>query len=234
MSPKMPVALVLLLLVSARSLAQPLAVIPNRSGRPLACLDGVPHKKALVSVDKGVTLEVLDWGGADKSRTMVLLTGLGDNAHVFDQFAFQFTDYQPSQEVCIGLRFGKNGAITGSTTPGWISRAILQGVQEPANPPTDWAQVEAPRLGIFSQPSVEGRLPYYWYLSDQDKQTFDASWPAIVNWYTDTINEFAAEQPAGPSPVVYRLPDASHYFYLNSNQAFVVKAMRNFLLGSVG
>jgi pimeloyl-ACP methyl ester carboxylesterase len=24
---------------------------------------------------------------------MVLLTGLGDNAHVYDQFAFQFTDY---------------------------------------------------------------------------------------------------------------------------------------------
>jgi hypothetical protein len=32
-------------------------------------------------------------GGAGKSRTMVLLTGLGDNAHVYDQFAFQFTDY---------------------------------------------------------------------------------------------------------------------------------------------
>jgi pimeloyl-ACP methyl ester carboxylesterase len=32
----------------------------------------------------------LDWGGTGK--TLVLLTGLGDNAHVFDQFAYQFND----------------------------------------------------------------------------------------------------------------------------------------------
>src|SRR5690349_7229961 len=35
--------------------------------------------------DEGVRLQVLDWDCADKSRTMVLLTGLGDNAHVYDQ-----------------------------------------------------------------------------------------------------------------------------------------------------
>ncbi len=37
-------------------------------------------------------LEVVDWGGEHKPQTMVLLTGLGDNAHVYDQFAQQFTD----------------------------------------------------------------------------------------------------------------------------------------------
>jgi pimeloyl-ACP methyl ester carboxylesterase len=36
-------------------------------------------------VDKDVRLEVLDWGGS--GRALVLLTGLGDNAHVFDDFA---------------------------------------------------------------------------------------------------------------------------------------------------
>jgi pimeloyl-ACP methyl ester carboxylesterase len=41
-------------------------------------------------VAPGVELEVLDWGGS--GTAMVLLTGLGDNAHVYDQFAFQFTD----------------------------------------------------------------------------------------------------------------------------------------------
>jgi pimeloyl-ACP methyl ester carboxylesterase len=40
-----------------------------------------------------VELEVVDWGGENKPQTMVLLTGLGDNAHVFDGFAQQFTDY---------------------------------------------------------------------------------------------------------------------------------------------
>ena len=34
---------------------------------------------------------MIDWGGSGKP--MVLLTGLGDNAHVFDNFAYQFTDY---------------------------------------------------------------------------------------------------------------------------------------------
>ncbi len=64
----------------------------SSSAQPPACLDGTPHKKTLVLVDKGVQLQVLDWGGADKPHTMVLLTGLGDNAHVYDQFAFQFVD----------------------------------------------------------------------------------------------------------------------------------------------
>ena len=41
-------------------------------------------------VEPGVQLEVLDWGGT--GETLVLLTGLGDNAHVYDQFAYQFTD----------------------------------------------------------------------------------------------------------------------------------------------
>jgi alpha-beta hydrolase superfamily lysophospholipase len=48
------------------------------------------HKVSFVTVEPGVQLEVLDWGGTGK--TLVLLTGLGDNAHVFDQFACQFND----------------------------------------------------------------------------------------------------------------------------------------------
>ena len=45
-------------------------------------------------VAPGVQLEVLDWGGEKApKKTMVLLTGLGDNAHVYDEFALQFTDY---------------------------------------------------------------------------------------------------------------------------------------------
>jgi pimeloyl-ACP methyl ester carboxylesterase len=43
----------------------------------------------MVSVEKGVSLEVLDWGGT--GRPLVLLTGLGDTAHVFDEFAPKLT-----------------------------------------------------------------------------------------------------------------------------------------------
>jgi pimeloyl-ACP methyl ester carboxylesterase len=63
------------------------------SSLPAACLDTTTHTERLVTVAPGVQLQVLDWGGADKSKAMVLLTGLGDNAHIFDDFAFQFTDY---------------------------------------------------------------------------------------------------------------------------------------------
>src|SRR6516162_3130557 len=59
--------------------------------RPVACVDATPHTTRFVTVAPGVDLEVVDWGGA--GQAMVLLTGLGDNAHVYDQFAFQFTDY---------------------------------------------------------------------------------------------------------------------------------------------
>jgi non-heme chloroperoxidase len=56
----------------------------------VSCVDTSPHKTRFVTVAPGVRLEVLDWGGT--GNPMVLLTGNGDNAHVYDEFAFQFTD----------------------------------------------------------------------------------------------------------------------------------------------
>jgi non-heme chloroperoxidase len=48
-----------------------------------------PHKVQFVTVDKDVKLEVLDWGGS--GRPLVFLAGLGDTAHVFDDFAPKLT-----------------------------------------------------------------------------------------------------------------------------------------------
>jgi non-heme chloroperoxidase len=48
-------------------------------------VDATPHKVQFVAVEKGVRLEVLDWGGS--GRPLILLPGLGDTAHVFDVFA---------------------------------------------------------------------------------------------------------------------------------------------------
>jgi pimeloyl-ACP methyl ester carboxylesterase len=47
--------------------------------------DESSHTARLVEVEEGVRLEVLDWGG--QGRALVLLTGLGDSAHVFDDIA---------------------------------------------------------------------------------------------------------------------------------------------------
>lgn len=80
---------------------------------------------------------------------------------------------------------------------------------------------------------MQGKLPYYWYLSTEDQKTFDKNWPGIVKRYADTTDQFAAQQAGRPKPTVYKLPDAPHYFYLN-DQAFAVLKMREFLLARVG
>jgi non-heme chloroperoxidase len=48
-------------------------------------LDPSKHQVRFVTVEEGVRLEVLDWGGS--GRPIVLLAGLGMTAHVFDDFA---------------------------------------------------------------------------------------------------------------------------------------------------
>ena len=49
--------------------------------------DPSPHRVAMVTVDRDVTLEVLDWGGT--GRPLVLLAGQGNTAHVFDDFVLR-------------------------------------------------------------------------------------------------------------------------------------------------
>ncbi len=51
--------------------------------------DSTPHKVQMVTVEPGVRLEVLDWGGS--GRPLIFLAGNGDTAHRFDGFAPQFT-----------------------------------------------------------------------------------------------------------------------------------------------
>lgn len=48
-----------------------------------------PPKVQFITVQKGVKLEVLDWGGS--GRPLIFLAGLGQTAHEFDHFAPKFT-----------------------------------------------------------------------------------------------------------------------------------------------
>ena len=68
------------LLTGQAGLAQPLS----------AWHDASKHQVQFVTVEDGVHLEVLDWGGS--GRAVVLLAGLGFTAHVFDGFAEKLTD----------------------------------------------------------------------------------------------------------------------------------------------
>jgi len=65
--------------------------LPGRASgqEPAPWHDPSPHKVQFVTVDDNVKLEVLDWGGS--GRALVLLAGLGNTAHIFDEFAPKLT-----------------------------------------------------------------------------------------------------------------------------------------------
>lgn len=310
----------------------------SSGNKPLGCVDNTPHSVKFVTVSRGVKLEVLDWGGSGDA--MVLLTGLGDNAHVFDQFAFQFTDHfhvigitrrgflpssqpeagydlatrasddiavldaldidkavfvghsiagselskigevykqrvekliyldaadlaerfepsrleppgdnslftsattksiwafqaatgrydalrEPTPAVCIGVRFDADGAITGSTTPEWVSTKLLAGIADSVTPPVDWAKINAPRLGIFAQFTLEARQPWYWYLPSTEQAEFDEAWPSIVTWHQKTIGKFGHGNPYRPL-ILLGVP---HYVFID-NETQVVREIWKFL-----
>jgi pimeloyl-ACP methyl ester carboxylesterase len=314
--------------------------------KPPGCIVTPPYDttrykaERFVTVAPGVKLEVLDWGGSGEA--MMLLTGSGDNAHVFDHFAFQFTDFfhvigitrrgwlpssqpkggydvetragddikvldalgikkavivghsiagaelskiavkypsyvdklvyldasdlserntfpdipspfplftdadarsifalqaayarllavrEPIPAICLSFKFDKNGLVTGTSTPGSIQAKLSAGVSIPANPPTNWADIKVPRLGIFAPPTAESKLPWYWYLSTSDQAVFDARFPRLLQWFNDVIDKFSEGHAGTPAPKVYLLPGAPHYMYIN-NEAKVVRQMRNFL-----
>lgn len=52
--------------------------------------EGAPHVARAVNVGDGVTLELLDWGG--EGPALLLLAGLGNSAHIFDDLASAFVD----------------------------------------------------------------------------------------------------------------------------------------------
>src|SRR5579863_6885846 len=67
----------------------PLPLELERATPETAWADPSPHSARFVNVEKDVKLEVLDWGGT--GRPIVLVPGLGNTAHIFDQFALKLT-----------------------------------------------------------------------------------------------------------------------------------------------
>jgi pimeloyl-ACP methyl ester carboxylesterase len=77
-----------------RLVALPLAwlALATQTGAPhgaTAWKDPSPHEVRFVTVEPGVQLEVLDWGG--DATPIVLLAGSGNSAHVYDNLAQQLT-----------------------------------------------------------------------------------------------------------------------------------------------
>jgi non-heme chloroperoxidase len=95
-----------------------LIVIPNLLfAQQMEWKDPSPHTTRLVTVDEGVQLEVLDWGGSGPA--IVLLAGLGATAHHYDDFAPALT----ARNRVIGVtRRGHRGS---SAAPGGYGFARL-------------------------------------------------------------------------------------------------------------
>ncbi|HEY1744185.1 MAG TPA: alpha/beta hydrolase [Granulicella sp.] len=71
--------------------------------------DPSPHTVQFITVETGVKLEVLDWGGT--GRPIVFLAGLGDSAHGFDNFAPKFTGKYHVYGIT-RRGFGNSSAVT--------------------------------------------------------------------------------------------------------------------------
>ena len=74
----------------AMALLSTVLVATSDAKEPVVWRDPSKHQVRFVAVEKGVELEVLDWGGS--GRAVVLLAGSGNTAHVFDDFAPKLTD----------------------------------------------------------------------------------------------------------------------------------------------
>src|SRR5260370_34218314 len=75
--------------------------------QPAPWRDPSPHTAPLVSVDKDVRLDVLDWAGSGRPGT--LLAGGGNTAHVFAAFAPKLAaNYHRSASTPSGFRASRS------------------------------------------------------------------------------------------------------------------------------
>ena len=81
----------------------------------------------MVTVDKDVQLEVLDWGGT--GRPMIFLAGMGNTAHIWDDFAPKFTAHHHVYAVT-RRGFGRSTHAKTGYTPDRLANDILAVMSE--------------------------------------------------------------------------------------------------------
>ena len=84
--------------------------------------DPSSHHSEMITVAEGIQLEVLDWGGA--GQPLIFLSGLGNTAHIWDNFAPKFTDRHHVYAVT-RRGFGKSTHATAGYAPERLADDIL-------------------------------------------------------------------------------------------------------------
>ena len=172
-----------------------LAIGPARAQEPASWQDPSKHKVHFVPVEEGVQLEVLDWGGS--GRPMVLLTGSGNTAHVYDDFAPKLSD------CCHVYAITRRGfGHSSHPESGYDDRRLADDVLQVF----DSLKIEAPVLAGHSMAGGElttlasrhsDRLSGLVYL-EAGADPADFPWSDAA--YRAAVEKLSALAPAKPSP----------------------------------
>jgi non-heme chloroperoxidase len=149
--------------------------------------DSSPHKVQLVTVEQGVQLEVLDWGGS--GRPLIFLAGAGDTAHRFDSFAPQFAQ----QHHLYGITRRGSGA---SSQPA------------PANGNYSADHLGDDVLTVMQALHIERPVLVGHSIAGQELSSIGSRFPEKVSGlvYLDAATSFAFYDPAHP-PIAIEMND---------------------------
>ena len=133
----------------------------------------------MVTVEPGVQLEVLDWGGS--GRPLIFLAGAGDTAHRFDGFAPQFT----KQHHVYGITRRASGA---SSSPA------------PANGNYSADHLGDDVLGVMKALHIDRPVLVGHSIAGQELSSIGSRYPDKVSGliYLDAATGFAFYDPAHP------------------------------------
>jgi non-heme chloroperoxidase len=150
-------------------------------------VDNSPHTVQFVTVEPGVKLEVLDWGGS--GTPLIFLAGAGDTAHRFDNFAPQFT----RQHHVYGITRRGTGA---SSKP------------LPANGNYSADHLGDDILAVMQALNIERPVLVGHSIAGQELSSIGSRFPAKVSGliYLDAATGFAFYDPAHP-PVEIEMSD---------------------------
>jgi non-heme chloroperoxidase len=168
--------------------ATPAPSQPMTFARPTAATawrDTVPHRVSFVAVEPHVRLEVLDFGGT--GRPLVLLAGLGDNAHTFDVLAPKLTDHYHVYAIT-----RRGFAPSSVPTSGYLSDSLADDVLAVL----DSLHLERPVLAGHS-------------IAGQELSSIGSRHPERVAGlvYLDAANVYAYYDPTVEDNAPYIIPD---------------------------
>lgn len=186
------------------------AAIPLRAQQSAA----LPEPRTrMVTVENGVNLEVLDWGGT--GRPLILLQGLDGVAHDYDRFAPQFTAHHHVYGI---TRRGFGGSSKPTPSPGNYSAErlgkdiliVIQSlkIDHPVLAGQSIAGEELSWIGTFHPDEVAGLI----YLEAVDSYSFyDPEQTDMVMDMVDVRHEIDAFQKGEPlsAAVLDRIRDTA-------------------------